>query len=380
MIYLILDTNAWIYLANGFNPLTSKNEENTHLKLLKELKQKVVSGEITILTNDIILEEWNRNKITCNQFVDKIKTWKKQAKDFERKMLERLPDDEEVIKFLFEKYDKKFDELIETNQTHIQEVEALLFSDTLKYSISDATKLKGSEQAIKKLAPFIGDKKNSMADFVILLGAIEYVEKELSIKLFPDLIDYPESYFVSSNKNDFSDNNSKEEFHKDLQPFLQKTKMQYRTNLPALMNELSMEPVFSHDEIDEYQEHYIFDGDFEFCPYCDEEYGNCINFDHVIRIRDKKISLHDEKQLRFEFDTTSIEELNEHAYIKTEAGYCNDCGRRFFRCINCGELIEECYEEECECPSCSTMYQVNIKQDKKGQIENVEYILLDNEE
>lgn len=377
MIYLILDTNAWIYLANGFNPLTSKNEENTHLKLLKELKQSVVSGKITILTNDIILEEWHRNSEKCNQLIDKIHTWKKEAKDFEKKMLARLPDDKEVIKPLFEKYGKKFDELIKTNQTHIQEVKALLFSNTLKYPITVETKLRGSEQAIKKLAPFIGDKKNSMADFVILLGAIEYIEKELSMELLPGLVDYPESYFVSSNKNDFSDTNSKGEFHKDLYPFIEKTKIQYRTNLPALMNELSRELVFSHDEIDEYQ---AYHEDYEPCPHCDEEYCGYVYFNETIRIRDEKIPLYDEKQLRFEFDTTPIEELNKHAYTETEEGYCNNCGGIYIRCVNCGELVDIYYGESCECSSCDAVYQVNIKQDKKGQIENVEYILLDNEE
>ena len=52
MHYLTLDTNTWIYLANGTEPV----------RLLSFIKQEVNKGNITILLPDIIVKEWNKNK------------------------------------------------------------------------------------------------------------------------------------------------------------------------------------------------------------------------------------------------------------------------------------------------------------------------------
>ncbi len=52
MHYLTLDTNTWIYLANGTEPV----------RLLTYLKQEVDKRNITILIPDIIITEWNKNK------------------------------------------------------------------------------------------------------------------------------------------------------------------------------------------------------------------------------------------------------------------------------------------------------------------------------
>lgn len=40
MVNLILDTNTWIYLANGFNPQTNRNEEKLHFELIDWVIEK----------------------------------------------------------------------------------------------------------------------------------------------------------------------------------------------------------------------------------------------------------------------------------------------------------------------------------------------------
>ena len=52
MYYLTLDTNTWIYLANGTEPV----------RLLTFIKQEVDKGYVTILLPEIIIKEWDRNK------------------------------------------------------------------------------------------------------------------------------------------------------------------------------------------------------------------------------------------------------------------------------------------------------------------------------
>ena len=74
MIKILFDTNIWIYLANGYNFLVKETEkskqynahqnDNPHFKFFEQLKSKVINNEIEIIINQIIIDEWNRNKNT----------------------------------------------------------------------------------------------------------------------------------------------------------------------------------------------------------------------------------------------------------------------------------------------------------------------------
>ncbi|MEA5406045.1 hypothetical protein VB776_24110 [Arcicella sp. DC2W] len=52
MHYISLDTNTWIYLANGTEPV----------RLLHFIKQEVERGNITILLPEIVSSEWDLHK------------------------------------------------------------------------------------------------------------------------------------------------------------------------------------------------------------------------------------------------------------------------------------------------------------------------------
>ena len=46
MVNLILDTDTWIYLSNGFNPETKKNEEELHFYLSDWILKNIKSGKL----------------------------------------------------------------------------------------------------------------------------------------------------------------------------------------------------------------------------------------------------------------------------------------------------------------------------------------------
>ncbi|RYX87541.1 hypothetical protein EON73_01205 [bacterium] len=52
MHYLTLDTNTWIYLANGTEPV----------RLLTFIKQEMDKKNITLLLPEIVVKEWDKNK------------------------------------------------------------------------------------------------------------------------------------------------------------------------------------------------------------------------------------------------------------------------------------------------------------------------------
>jgi len=73
MIYLILDTNIWVYLANGLDPIENKDyDDDVHFGLLSSLKQLKENGDITVLVNDIVFREWMRNKEHCRAKIVKL--------------------------------------------------------------------------------------------------------------------------------------------------------------------------------------------------------------------------------------------------------------------------------------------------------------------
>ena len=207
MRYIFLDTNNWIYLSNGFNILSNKHDE-LHFKVFDLLRKRTGDGSITILINGLIIEEWQRNKRHC----------KKQVEDLSRalganegtvKNIGKLIGGEgkDAAAMLVTHMQSFYQPKIARHEKHIDEVEQFLQNQTFVIEITDAVKVKASDQALQKKAPFIGDKKNSTADAVILLSSIEHIKTNCGVKPFGPgsaTVFYPENYFVSSNSGDFS--------------------------------------------------------------------------------------------------------------------------------------------------------------------------------
>lgn len=210
MRYIFLGTNNWIYLSNGFNILNNKHDE-LHFKVFDLIKKRVNDGSLTVLTNRLILEEWARNKQHCKNQI-------KELKDRQHAYLSTLKNIKKVVDDVGKKLSEALESKIQRHESHINDVEEFLMTKTTQIDIPDHIKVKAADLATEKKAPFIGDKKNSMADALILLSSIEHIEKFCGVKLFggdSKTVVYPENYFVSGNSGDFSSPTNKEIIHPD---------------------------------------------------------------------------------------------------------------------------------------------------------------------
>ena len=273
MIYLILDTNNWIYLANNQDPFNDNKDgkykdnknEKLHFKTLERLNEYIDSTTVILLVCDVVMEEWERNKSKTNQYIEKLENTMRAQRDTIKAIEDNLDDaDKSIFKLLFEKHIEKVNLKIEKNKDHIYKVEQLIFKSQ-KYQISDKTKILAAERAYNKKAPFIGDKSNSMADAYILFGAIEYLEELFKNR---DLITYPTFIFISGNKGDFSSNSNPNMIHEDLKDSLAKVNLQFFRSLHVALNDLVESKVFELFEIWEIERH---------LNYCEEEEQNCNN-------------------------------------------------------------------------------------------------------
>jgi hypothetical protein len=221
MAKLVLDTCSWIELAK---PKFSN--------VLEELENQVVEGITIIISCDLIIEEWERNKSRIiSNIQNTIKEYSKSALNISSYLLGN--EKEDLIRIL-EKYRDSEDEQIQLAQRHFARIEKLINS-SYKYKISNNLKLEVIEKGIKKEAPF-HNSKNNINDALIYFGAIEYVQQYYVIAI--DLI------FVTQNVNEFSDPNDRNLIH----PELKVKNVHYSTNLAEALK-MRKEEI---DGLDEY--------------------------------------------------------------------------------------------------------------------------------
>ncbi|MEY5048148.1 MAG: hypothetical protein RLZZ175_1507 [Bacteroidota bacterium] len=224
MAKLILDTSTWLDLAKP------RIEE-----VLIELEEQVNIGITVLLTCDIILEEWERNKPrVLQEVVASIRSHAKSA----LKMAELLPEtDRQELKKIIEKYTEVQADQEKLAEVFFNRVEKLIKGSEL-FKIEDKLKLDMANRALTKQAPF-HNSKNNMADALLYFGAVEHVIKENQIAT--DLI------FVTSNNKEFSDPSDLTKIHPDLH----KWNVHFSNNLAQALK-MRKEVI---DLMDEYQEH-----------------------------------------------------------------------------------------------------------------------------
>lgn len=193
MAKLILDTSTWLDLAKP------RIEE-----VLVELEQQVEQNLIVLLTCDIIVQEWGRNKERVLE--DVISSFRAHAKSA-LKMSEFLPDNDKIeLEKIIGKYTRVQADQEKLAEIFFNRVEKLLQSSET-FSIEDSLKIDMANRAVAKLAPF-HNAKNNMADALLYFGAVSHVNKTNQIAT--DLI------FVSSNSKEFSAPNDPTKIHPDL--------------------------------------------------------------------------------------------------------------------------------------------------------------------
>lgn len=224
MAKLILDTCSWLDLAKP-----------KYSEILQELEEQISEGITILITCDIIIEEWERNKLKIiNQIQDSIKSYAKNA----LKISNYLPEKEKKeIESVLEKYRTIEKKQINLAEAHYDRVEKLLKTSQI-YEINDSLKIEIANKALKRVAPF-HNSKNNIADALIFFGAQAYVEENYVIST--DIL------FVSQNTSDFSNPADKSKIH----PELENNKVFYSNNIASAIK-MRKEVI---DELDEYNEY-----------------------------------------------------------------------------------------------------------------------------
>jgi hypothetical protein len=218
--HLILDTCVWIDIAGHKKELFSK--------LLDTLEELVESEDVKLVIPEQVYVEWNRNKedkILKEKeimFLNSLKTISELKTLFEGesliKMYENLEDLQTALK-------SNKQNIVHKYFTNVERIDALIKnSKATRVTHSDNVRNQSIELALAKKAPFVGKKKNNMADALIVLSSIEYAEK-----LKEQVI------FVSHNHTDFGSNASKE-LHNDLSEIVGDLPFQYFNNMVEAMS------------------------------------------------------------------------------------------------------------------------------------------------
>jgi len=364
-IYLIIDTNIWIYMTNG--ELKDSAGKRIHINVFKILKELVESGEIAIIVSPIIIDEFDRNKDWVLKYIKCLKGRVTEKRNFLKNHRKDLTAEEiQVVEELIMSYTDE----INLNRQHISKVESFLKTNTIIVPITESIKIKCFDQALAKKAPFTGKKSNSTADMAILLSAIEYIDTRLSTEILDDLILRPKSIFISGNTSDFSQDKKEncDKIHPDLLPFLKAVDMGYSISLGTTLNSIS-DNKMSAEEIAEMDEYLPYD--YIDCPNCAGWHDGMgiLDSHSIATLIDENVPAPAPKEqltLPFEY---SIEELNRDKLRTARVStimllQCNWCNCQFFSCPVCGNLVM--YDEKVQCEDCETIFECDDTFDRKG--------------
>ncbi|MCX2492623.1 PIN domain-containing protein [Pedobacter sp. PF22-3] len=379
-VYVFLDTNNWIYLANGFD-IYSKKHGDLHLKIFETIEEKSNDGTYVFLVNEIVLKEFERNKNQTEAKIDDIQ--KKAAHHVSNlKPIKELFDGDDLTKLneIEEKITSQATQRIEQQRVHIAKVEHFIKNSTVVIPVTDQHRIEAAKMAEEKKAPFIGEKKNSMADALLMLGFVDYMKTVGIIKVdfskwgdseVFEVENFPLSYFVSSNSGDFSDPKDREALHPDLIPLMAQSKSKFYYVLHKLLKDVEQELLTLEEEaaIENAE-------DWLNCEICDHEFSR-IDFFNPISLFDPhliKDGSRDKNQLGL-FEEIKIPLVE--PYIEVVTGECNMCSASYLICPNCQDLVAVgSANTKASCPGCHYKFILHEKRDKKGFLEKLEYEIL----
>lgn len=337
MIYLILDTNIWIYLANGLDTNTNKYDDNLHFQLLAELSRLKVKGDICLLINDVIVEEINRNK---ENSLSKIKQLEKKLSSSSSTFGSIKKYVKSDLKTLEKEFKDGVEKDIQANKNHLQNLEKFLQNHCQSIEITQDLKLKIFDWSTKNEAPF-HNKRNNTADASILFSASEYLKNN---PLNEDI----SAIFVSNNISDFTNGKEKNEFHPDIQKKLSTSVIKYERFLSKAVA-LSKEII---EQLEEYSKREAMLESIEFTcrgMFCE----NNENFSPWGYLDEKLDVIYQDEHFVDPNQLSLFDMPKQITYDKTiRMGRCLICDTIHFECPECGEVI--CSEEEGEfqCPEC----------------------------
>jgi len=345
MIHVILDTNIWLYIANNFNGNFSGEG---HIKLFERLKILHEQDYIAIYVNEIIIQEWDRNKHAQKGNIEKLKN--KQNAKSELSALEKIIGDTEALKVIKKEFADKMALLIQKNEKHLSTVKEFI-SNCKKIPIDEEHKLKTIDLAIHNRAPF-HKNKNNVNDTLIMISFDSYMS---NLSLAPlDAV-----YLVSHNKNDFCDDKEGKDFHheikKILSPNLKYANYDKLWGILDLSEELQKELNKEIEiwEEDNEEEHFYYE-----CSKCNSYgedlggWGELGNSMHLI--------FSSEAMSKIQLYLFEEEEYKPRINTQKEGSWdkCSICGSTYFMCPICYNDIE--FGED-YCSVCETSFSLKNK-------------------
>lgn len=335
MINLILDTQTWIYLANGYNQISSKYEDEQHIRLYRILKDLILSKKINILTNEVIIDEWHRNKKAIKLLVEKNWTRLEEYEKIINIIKKTLSDDGKAnADLMLKEYRSIVLSEISNNEQHIKNVEQLLLIHSINIPISNDVRIVTTKIGQRKGAPF-HNKNNSVGDALILLSIVEYLKNGVK----KNISNTVKSIFISNNSDDFCERKGSLNIHPDLLFYFEEVSLKFETNIGRALD-LSQEII---NKIDEFN---LMADRFSYClANCkdSESSKNAVNYNYEKKIKKDGVEIENfnPHQLSFDLGKKNIltEEkfnlinANKYAYLKF--GHCSFCNTQHLRC-SCG--------------------------------------------
>ncbi|WP_034924876.1 PIN domain-containing protein [Gillisia sp. CAL575] len=220
MTNLLIDTCVWLDIAKS-----TKGEGILHL-----IEQLISENKIELIIPEIVLTEFDRNKDRT------IASAKKSVSEHLKKVRELV--------FSYSDKDNRQNILNELNNLdHLIPIKSdivtysitrieTLFKQSLIIRIDNDIKIKATDRAINKLAPF-HLSKNSIGDALIIESYAKFQRENKKEKIA----------FVTHNKNDFSLQNGNQKLpHEDLMDIFKNSNSNYYINLLDCLNDI--EPDF----------------------------------------------------------------------------------------------------------------------------------------
>jgi PIN domain len=374
MHYLLLDTNTWIYLANGTEPV----------RLLTFIKEEVDAGNIRVLLPDIIINEWDRNKESTvkvgtlkyfNEATESLERISKLLGDKgERNVFSFLldePDEKDYFKDVYDKLRSKREEIEEAIHENIKLIDELFAHvSTIVIQTKQEVMVKAGETALKKEPPFL--KKNSFADAVIFFSFIDYVKANAMEGAF----------FITYNTDDFCEKKEgKKTLHKNMAAYIEDVKAGFYTIVGEALNTIK-EDILSKEEIELIrlqQEEARYEDSIEYCGTCDNE-GNEVYLNDKVHILDHRTQVDNANQMEFDFAQgmrkTTYEKLSKFMVV----GKCNWCDTFHFQCPSCDNVNavdEDEFDAPKYCEGCGLLIYIDTSNDYENIGEGHVYMIID---
>ena len=375
MHYITLDTNTWIYLANGTEPV----------KLLQYLDKEVKNGNIKIILPDVVLAEWETNK-EKNVRQGSLKHFA-EIKDALDRLLKLLGDKGErnILNYFLDEKDKKdyfkdFISRFEQKRKEIDEavleniklIDNLFLNHAINLVSSECIYKKAGDFALQKKAPF--KTKNSFADALILFSFLDYVTTK----------GIENAKFVTYNTDDFCEKkDGKKYLHSDLVSEFENAKSKFYKIVGEALKTIE-DDLISKEElslIEEMQNEENWSYDPEFCEVCSDSNDrlNEISFGRPVELVDERVKVIANKdQLIFDFAKNLVVPKTSTTPTSIEVGHCDWCNTEHFKCVNCGAINavwQDEYNKRKECEGCGLNYFIKVTFDRKGFEQEEVYII-----